>query len=64
MNRSAACARIGAHAADPGGDRRAFKTLACLERDEPAGPCAYAVYSFLFLVAFALVTLWLLGPSA
>ena len=43
---------------------RAFKTLACLEQEEPAPSWVYAIYSFLFLVAAALVVLWLLEPPA
>ncbi len=43
---------------------RAFKTLAGLEQDEPASSWVYAIYTVLFLFAFALVVLWLLpGPA-
>ena len=43
---------------------RAFKTLAGMERDEPAAAWAYALYGFLFCVAFMLVLAWLVGPAA
>ncbi len=43
---------------------RAFKTLACLEQEEPVAAWVFGLYSFLFLVAMALVLLWLLGTSA
>ncbi len=50
--------RIGAATA------RAFKTLAGVDKDEPASSWVFALYAFLFLVAMILVLAWLLGPSA
>ena len=42
---------------------RAFKTLAGVDKDEPAGSWVFAVYGFLFCLAFMLVLAWLMGPS-
>jgi hypothetical protein len=42
---------------------RAFKALAGIERDEPAATWAFAVYGFLFCVAFMLALAWLIGPA-
>ena len=43
---------------------RAFKTLAGLEKDEPIAAWVFALYCFLFCVAFVLFALWLVGPPA
>jgi hypothetical protein len=43
---------------------RAFKTLAGVEKDEPAASWVFALYVFLFCVAFMVVLAWLAGPSA
>ena len=43
---------------------RAFKALAGVEKDEPAGAWVFALYGFLFCVAFTLVLAWLIGPGA
>ena len=43
---------------------RVFKTLAGVEKDEPAGAWVYALYGFLFCIAFTLVLAWLIGPAA
>ncbi|MBW3608386.1 MAG: hypothetical protein KY463_08525 [Actinobacteria bacterium] len=40
---------------------RVFKTLAGVEKDEPAASWVFALYSFLFLVAMMLVIGWLGG---
>ena len=42
---------------------RAFKTLAGVEKDEPADSWVFAIYGFLFCIAFMLVLAWLMGPS-
>jgi hypothetical protein len=42
---------------------RAFKTLAGVEKDEPADSWVFALYGFLFCIAFMLVLAWLMGPS-
>jgi hypothetical protein len=42
---------------------RVFKTLAAVEKDEPAASWVFAVYAFLFCVAFMLVLAWLIGPG-
>jgi hypothetical protein len=42
---------------------RAFKTLAGVERDEPAAAWVFALYCFLFCVGFTLVVGWLMGPA-
>ena len=42
---------------------RAFKTLAGVEKDEPASAWVFALYGFLFCIAFALVLAWLIGPA-
>ena len=47
--------RIGQAAA------RAFKTLAGVDKDEPTESWVFALYIFLFLVALALVSVWLTG---
>ena len=38
---------------------RAFKALAGVDRDEPATAWVFALYCFLFLVALALLAVWL-----
>lgn len=43
---------------------RAFKTLAGVEKDEPADSWVFALYAFLFLVAMMLVIAWLSGSAA
>jgi hypothetical protein len=43
---------------------RLFKTLAGMEQDEPVASWAFALYGFLFCLAFMLVLGWLMGPSA
>ena len=43
---------------------RAFKTLAGMEKDAPAASWIFAVYGFLFCVAFMLVLAWLVAPAA
>ncbi|MEA2192524.1 MAG: hypothetical protein QOI73_2645 [Solirubrobacteraceae bacterium] len=43
---------------------RAFKTLAGVERDEPMAAWVFAVYGFLFCLAFVLVAAWLMGAPA
>lgn len=43
---------------------RAFKTLAGVEKDEPAASWVFALYGFLFCVGFMLAIAWLVGPSA
>jgi hypothetical protein len=40
---------------------RAFKTLAGLEKDEPAAAWVFAIYGFLFLIAMALLLMWVSG---
>ena len=40
---------------------RAFKTLAGVEKDEPMASWAFALYGFLFCVAFVLVVAWATG---
>jgi hypothetical protein len=40
---------------------RAFKALAGVEKDKPASAWVFALYGFLFLVAMALVLVWLSG---
>jgi hypothetical protein len=42
---------------------RAFKTLAGLEQDQPAGSWVFALYGFLFLLAATLLVLWLSGAT-
>ena len=42
---------------------RAFKTLAGVEKDEPAASWVFAVYGFLFCVGFMVVIAWLAGPA-
>ena len=42
---------------------RAFKTLAGVEKDEPAAAWVFALYGFLFCSAFTLVGGWLIGPA-
>ena len=42
---------------------RAFKTLAGVEKDEPAAAWVFALYGFLFCVAFMLIIGWLSGGS-
>ncbi|HEV2775698.1 MAG TPA: hypothetical protein VGV90_08925 [Solirubrobacteraceae bacterium] len=42
---------------------RAFKTLAGVEKYEPADAGVFALYGFLFCFAFMLVLAWLMGPS-
>ncbi|MDP1847542.1 MAG: hypothetical protein Q8K79_07110 [Solirubrobacteraceae bacterium] len=42
---------------------RLFKTLAGMEQEEPAASWVFAVYGFLFCVAFMLVLAWLIGPA-
>lgn len=49
--------RIGAATA------RAFKTLAGVEKDEPAASWVFALYGFLFCVGFMIVLAWLLGAQ-
>jgi hypothetical protein len=43
---------------------RVFKTLAGVDKDEPAGSWVFALYGFLFCLAFMLVLAWLMGPSS
>ena len=43
---------------------RAFKTLAGVAKDEPAGAWVFALYGFLFCIAFTMVLAWLIGPAA
>jgi hypothetical protein len=43
---------------------RAFKTLAGVEKDKPAASWVFALYGFLFCIAFMLALAWLMGPSA
>ena len=43
---------------------RLFKTLAGVERDEPAAAWVFALYGFLFCIGFTLIIAWLAGPAA
>ncbi len=43
---------------------RVFKTLAGVDKDEPAGAWVFALYGFLFCIAFMLVVGWLIGPTS
>ena len=43
---------------------RVFKALAGVEKDKPADAWVYALYGFLFCIAFMLVLGWLIGPAA
>ena len=43
---------------------RVFKTLAGVDKDEPAGAWVFALYGFLFCIAFMLLLGWLIGPAA
>ena len=38
---------------------RALKTLAGIDRDEPTQAWVFALYTFLFFVAMALLAVWL-----
>jgi len=40
---------------------RAFKALAGVQKDEPAGAWVFTLYGFLFLIAMILVIAWLTG---
>jgi SNF family Na+-dependent transporter len=42
---------------------RAFKTLAGVEKDEPAAAWVFALYCFLLCVGFVLVVGWMMGPA-
>jgi hypothetical protein len=42
---------------------RAFKTLAGLDKDEPASAGVFALYGFLFCIAFVVILLWLTGAE-
>jgi hypothetical protein len=42
---------------------RAFKVLAGVEKDAPLGAWVFALYGFLFCIAFILVIAWLAGPA-
>lgn len=64
MNRSAACARKRCMRRIGEATARAFKTLAGVEKDEPADSWVFALYAFLFLVAMMLVIAWLSGSAA
>lgn len=43
---------------------RALKTLAGVDKDEPTEAWVFALYVFLFLVAVALVSVWLAQPPS
>ena len=43
---------------------RAFKTLAGVEKDQPTASWVFALYGFLFCIAFMLALAWLMGPTA
>jgi len=42
---------------------RAFKTLAGVEKDQPASSWVFMLYGFLFLIAMMLVVAWLTGGA-
>ena len=43
---------------------RALKTLAGVDKDEPTESWVFALYVFLYLVAVALVSIWLTQPPS
>jgi hypothetical protein len=43
---------------------RAFKTLAGVQQDQPVAAWVFALYGFLFCLAFVLFAAWLMGAPA